>query len=78
MKRLHYTVLKISNTRKSSYVNARRISTAAYQVLHLFPEVGYPPPGQVQLGVPTEGYPRWGTPWAGGTPHQGVPSPGQV
>ena len=29
-------------TRKSSCVNARGIPTAAYQVLHLFPEVGYP------------------------------------
>ena len=38
-------------TRKSSCVNARGIPTAAYQVLHLLPEVGYPTgrgtPGQV-------------------------------
>ena len=29
-------------TRKSSCVNARGIWTAAYQVVHLLPEVGYP------------------------------------
>ena len=55
-------------TRKSSCVNARGIPTAAYQVLHLFPEVGSegggwvpevwypPPPGQVWWGG---GYPRY-------------------
>ena len=34
---------KKSKTRQSSCVNARGIPTAAYQVLHLLPEVGYPP-----------------------------------
>ena len=44
------------DTRKSSCVNARGIPTAAYQVLHLLPEVGYPPleypPSQVWEGYP--------------------------
>ena len=50
---------RITITRKSSCVNARGIPTAAYQVLHLFPEVGYPPPPQPGLmgGVPKVGYP---------------------
>ena len=65
-------------TRKSSCVNARGIPTTAYQVLHLFPEVGYPPSRGTPLarsdwGVPEVGYPlarsdggdpRWGTPSA--------------
>ena len=54
-------------TRKSSCVNARGIPTAAYQVLHLFPEVGYPP-----AGVP---------PWpglTGGLPKVGYPPPARV
>ena len=57
----------------SSCVNARGIPTAAYQVLHLFPEVGYPPagvppsrqgvpPSQVWWGVPEVGYPLAGVP----------------
>ena len=54
----------ILHTRKSSYVNARGIPTAAYQVL---PEVGYPP----YRGTPQPGL-------MGGTrgeisPHQGTP-----
>ena len=54
------------NIRKSSCVNARSTPTAAYQVLHLFPEVGYPPPSQ-----DGGGYPRWGTP-SRGTPQPGL------
>ena len=54
------------NTRKSSCVNARGIPTAAYQVLHLFPEVGYPPPA----GVPLPGQVR---PGGGGIPEVGYP-----
>ena len=34
---------KYSQPKKSSCVNARDIPTVAYQVLHLLPEVGYPP-----------------------------------
>ena len=75
-----------TDKRKSSCVNARRIPTAAYQVLHprwrgsdgegggtrggVPPSRGYPQPG------PTGGYPRWGTPWQGWPPGQvwwGVP-----
>ena len=65
----HLTFVKLLITRKSSCVNARGMATAAYQVLHLLTEVGYPP--------------RWGTlcrgttPLAGpgsGTPHRGTPS----
>ena len=58
--------------RKSSCVNARGIPTAAYQVLHLLTEVGYPPI-QVWPGgeYPRWGYPHWGTPcW--GTPCLGL------
>ena len=55
-------------------MNARGIPTAAYQVLHLLPGVGYrPPPGR---GTPSQvgqgGYMRWGTPW------QGYPQPGLI
>ena len=61
-------------TRKSSCVNARGIPTAAYQVLHLLPEVGPPgrgtPPARSDGGrVPKVRYPQQGTPW------QGTPSP---
>ena len=67
-------------------MNARGIPTAAYQVLHLFPEVGYTP-GQVQQGggvPPSRGYPlgqvRWGgTPLSdggGGYCEGGAPQPG--
>ena len=55
-------------------MNARGIPTAAYQVLHLLPEAGYPPPPNWQ-GVP---------PWPGlmgGTLPGGTPPwvpPGQV
>ena len=62
-------------TRKSSCVNARGITTTAYQVLHLFPEVGYPPPRQVWWEGTWGGVP----PPAGGTPCQvwwGVPEVG--
>ena len=52
-------------TRKSSCVNARGISTVAYQVIHLLPEVRYPPwPGL--MGVTC----GWVSPW------QGYPQPG--
>ena len=49
-------------TRTSSCVNARGIPTAAYQVLHLLPEVGYPPGRgaprpDLMEGVPKVGYP---------------------
>ena len=47
---------KQSWTRKSSCVNARGIPTAAYQILHLFPQVGYP------LARSDRGYLRWGVP----------------
>ena len=65
-------------TRKSSYVNARGIPTAAYQVLHLLPKVGYPQQGYPRPGL-TGGYPRRSTPWPGltGGTQGGVP-PGQV
>ena len=62
----------ITGTRKSSCVNTRGIPTAAYQVLHLLTEVGYPPCPGLMGGVPEVGYPphpglmgrypRWGTP----------------
>ena len=58
-------------TRKSSCVNARGISTSAYQVLHLLPEVGYPPAGVPSWPGMMRGYLRWGT-----TPLAGVPQPG--
>ena len=45
---------------KSSCVNARGIPTAAYQVLHLLPEVGYPPPPHRPGLMGGGGYPRWG------------------
>ena len=74
---------KEKRKRKSSCVNARGIPTAAYQVLHLLPEVGYPPPTGVRssprpgLRSDRGGYLRWGTPLArsngGGTPRQGTP-----
>ena len=50
-------------------MNARGIPTAAYQVLHLLPEVGYPPwPSSTgEGGLPEVGYPS----------RQGYP-PGQV
>ena len=59
-------------TRKSSCVNSRGTPTAAYQVLHLFPEVWYPP-GRVppQPGL-MGGYLRWGTPQAGVPPWPGL------
>ena len=67
-------------------MNARGIPTATYQVLHLLPEVGYPPPGGTTLAKsPQGGYPRWGTPQpglmggiqGGGTPSQvGYPPAG--
>ena len=51
-------------TRKSSCLNARGIPTAAYQVLHLLPKVGYPPRqwgppqpdpmGDTQGGIPPD------------------------
>ena len=73
-------------TRKSSCVNARGIPTAAYQVLHLLTEVGYPPvqvwwrvpgvPGVPPIRVP----PRQGTPLppgpGSGTPPLPAPPPG--
>ena len=46
-------------------MNARGIPTAAYQVLHLLTEVGYPPCwGTPRPGL-TGGYPRQGTPSLG-------------
>ena len=63
-------------TRKSSCVNARGIPTAAYQVLHLLLEVGYPPAGVLPPGQSNGGYPRWGTPQPGlmeGSTQGGVP-----
>ena len=61
-----------TTTRKSSCVNARGIPTAAYQVLHLLTEVGYPP-----LGYPPSrsdgGYPRWGTTHWGTPPSRSDP-----
>ena len=72
-----YFVLVYSKTfytRKSSCVNARGIPTAAYQVLHLLPEVGYPPP-------PPQGY-HPARSDGGGVPEVGYPQqrypPGQV
>ena len=66
------------NKRKSSCVNARGIPTTAYQVLHLLPEVGYPPPpGQVWWAG--GGYPRWGIPQQGNPParsDRGLPEVG--
>ena len=61
-------------------MNARGIPTAAYQVLHLLPEVGYPPQpgltGGTRGGVlPAryfEGYPRWGMSPAGIHPLPGL------
>ena len=83
--RFHSHFWKHYGTRKSC-VNARVIPTAAYQVLHLLPEVGYPPPPwqwyppvRSDRGVPEVGYPqarsdrgysRWGTPLAGVPPSQ--------
>ena len=71
-------------------MNARGIPTAAYQVLHLLPEVGYPPPAGVPPwpgptegeGVPEVGYPlpAGGTPWldlAGVAPPPAGPGPGR-
>ena len=66
---IDYDLYYEHNTRKSSCVNARGIPTAAYQVLHVLTEVGYPP-----VGVP----PHQGTPCPGltggtlGTPHPGL------
>ena len=66
-------------------MNVRGIPTAPYQVLHLLPEVGYPP-CKVRWGVPEVGYPHagtpcWGTPpgqaWrGGGLPEVGYPPSG--
>ena len=79
--------------RKSSCVNARGILTAAYQVLHLLPEVGHLARSDWGGGYPRQGTtPSRGTPsqvWWWGTPCQGYspsrvppsrvsPSPGQV
>ena len=74
--------------RKSSCVNARGIPTAAYQVLHLLTEVGYPPPRSdgmgryLRRGTPHQGIPRRGTPHPGlkggtqgGVPPSGLPPP---
>ena len=78
--------------RKSSCVNARGMLTAAYQVPHLLPEVGYPPgrgtpPARSDSGD-TRGVvppPQQGHPLArsnGGYPRWGIPQqgtpPGQV
>ena len=56
-------------------MNARGILTAAYQVLHLLAEVGYPPAGVPPwpglMGVPEVGYPLAEVP-----PQQGYPQPG--
>ena len=58
-------------------MNARGIPTAAYQVLHLLPEVGYPPTGVPPHPGLMGGYPSWGIPHQG-IPHQGTPPPSQV
>ena len=74
---------QIMNARKSSCANARGIPTTAYQVLHLLPEVGYPPPAGGTLpqpgGLPpSRGYsPSWT--WMGypppPIPGRGTPPP---
>ena len=67
---------KTRTTRKSSCVNARGIPTAAYQVLHLLTEVGYPPrPPGLTWGVPEVGYPSLGYPLSG-YPPSGYPLAG--
>ena len=78
----HTTIDKHSlyfQKRKSSCVNARGIPTAAYQILHLLPEVGYPPARpHWGGGTPTLGTPHWGTPRPGPTgegTRGGVPPP---
>ena len=58
------------NTRKSSCVNARDIPSAAYQVLHLLPEAGYPTPRQ---GYSQSGLTGGGT-WGGVPPSRGTPT----
>ena len=61
-------------------MNGRGIPTAAYQVLHLFPEVGYPSWQGNPLARSDGEYLRWGPParfdWGYlrlGTPWQGYP-----
>ena len=62
----YYPCLIITITRKFSYVNARGIPTAAYQVLHPRwgtpppPWQGFPPPARGR--VPEVGYPLAGAP----------------
>ena len=73
--------------KKVLLLNARGIPTAAYQVLHLLPEVGYMP--IPRPGLTRGGYPRWYPPsqvwpggwgWGGyprwGSPQQRYPQPG--
>ena len=76
-------IRSIKQIRKSSWVNARGIQTAAYQVLHVLscpwvsPLAGVPPiltwsggyPGTLLTGVPPPAGPGWGTP-TGGTDKQ--------
>ena len=80
---LYVSCYYMVRTRKSSCVNARGIPIAAYQVLHLWAEVGYPPPAVPPAGVPLArsdgGYPPAG-PGFGPSPPQldlaQLPSPG--
>ena len=56
--------------KKKVLLRARGIPTAAYQLLHLLPEVGNHLPGRVPpLTKSAGGYLRWGT------PQQGTPQP---
>ena len=64
--------VETAKTTKSSCVNARGIPTAAYQVLHLLTEFGYPPAG-VPPAKSNGGYPRWGTPPSRSTPGRVTP-----
>ena len=61
----HFGV-KTKITRKSSCVNVRGIPTEAYQVLHLLPEVGYPPSRDTPLA-------RSNPPRPGPTGGEGLP-----